>query len=469
MPSTLAQTVPNETAFYLMWVIGGIVAVIGALCFAELTTCYRDRGGDYGYLKRAFGSNVGFAFSWTAFWVIRPGNISAMAIVFGTFAQDAISPGISKRTFALIALIAISGVNLIGLKEGKWSQNLLAVAKVSGILLILLSSVLFSGSPSADQSKTEKTASRQVTDSSQLKVEAASAPKSDNAVASAQDSNEAGNSEIAADNAPSFLSWFSLALVYVMFTFGGWNDIAFVATEVKQPRKNLLWSLILGVTGVLIIYLLFNATLVSGLGFERLASNSDALSAPTELIAIRLGDVAGRVLAALVCVSCMGAISAMIFTSPRIYWATAQDYPGLQFLAGRSDGWRRPMLLQTLVTTIFVFVFGGFDQESFDLLVVASAPYFWSFLGLTVVALIVLRETEEAKPDAEEGFRVPGYPYLPIIFIFTCAFMTYRAYDYLVFKQFGIHAIAIAAWIVFGILIGIVLKQQRPDLTQKSG
>ena len=437
-PSTLASTVPSEAMFFLVWAIGGIIAIIGALCFAELTTCYPDRGGDYGYLKRAFGQWVGFAFAWAAFWVIRPGNISVMAIVFGTFARDAFTPALSKLAYALIALAIISGINLLGMREGKWSQNVLAVAKVAGILLILLSAVFLSPAeePSSDTKSDVAVASEQV---------AQTEAKNDDSAAPADEESQDKSFE-----------WFWLSLVFVMFTFGGWNDIAFVATEVRNPKKNLLYSLVLGVLGVLAIYLLFNFALIHGLGFDRLGSYENGVNAPTEFVALRLGGIAGRLLALLVCVSCVGAISAMIFTSPRIYWATAEDYSGLAWLTGKENGWRRPMVLQTIVTIIFVWVFGRFDESSFDLLVVASAPYFWSFLGLTVVALVVLRQAP--PPETDTGFRVPGYPILPLIFVLACAFMTYRSYDYMIFKGFGIHAAVIAGWIAIGIGASLALR-----------
>ncbi|MEL7497599.1 MAG: APC family permease [Planctomycetota bacterium] len=459
LPSSLANIVPSSGWMIGMWLVGGAIALIGALCFAELTTTYPDRGGDYGYLKRAFGRRVGFAFSWAAFWVIRPGNISVMAIVFGIYARDAFTPSIPKAWYAMMALVVVSGVNLFGLKAGKWSQNLLAVAKVTGILVILLTAIAFV--PAQDEAN-EKDTPANVTTPSDVTDDTSQANDSEPSNAtettagdteSSVDDNEQASEEKAA--ATSFHSWFWLSLVLVMFAFGGWNDIAFVASEVERPQVNLFRSLLLGTLGVLAIYLLFNTALLFGMGMDGLASH-DGSNAPTEFVAQRLGEIGGRFLATLVCVSCVGAVSAMIFTSPRIYWATAKDYPSLKWLAGDHNGWRRSMLLQTVVTAIFIAVFGGYES-SFDVMVTASAPYFWSFLGLTVVSLMVLRQRYRGTGEYQNGFRV-WYPFLPILFVVVCGFMSYRATTFMISQGFGWHAAGIGGWIVVGLISSLMLQ-----------
>lgn len=466
-PSTIAQNVPNEFWMMVVWCVGGAIAMIGALCFAELTTSYPDRGGDYGYLKRAYGRWMGFAFSWTAFWVIRPGNISVMAIVFGIYARDALLADVSKMTYALSAVVAVSAINLLGLKAGKWSQNLLAVAKVAGILLILLTAIIFVPREQAADSNfmlapTASEAPGEVANEQAFEAFVSKETVDDLADSSFTPQAVGSKGEpigVAEEKEPAaFNDWFWLALVFVMFSFGGWNDIAFVAGEVRQPNKNLFRSLMLGTMGVLLIYLLFNMALLLGMGQARMAELSGS-NAPTEFVSLRIGDFGGQLLAILVCVSCIGAVSAMIFTSPRIYWATAVDYPALRWLAGSRDGnnWRRSMVLQAIVTAVFILVFGRFEK-SFDVMVIASAPYFWGFLALTVISLMVLRQRHRGDQKRQfEGYRVPLYPVLPIVFVIVCLFMTYRAYTYMMDEGFHIHALCIGGWILLGVVISLLM------------
>ena len=254
--------------------------------------------------------------------------------------------------------------------------------------------------------------------------------------------------------------WFWLAMVFVMFTFGGWNDIAFMATEVDQPKKNLLWSLVLGTLAVSVIYLLVVFALVYGLGFERLAElGSQWQNATSILVEQNLGVVGGQLFSLLVCVSCLGAINAMILTSPRIYWATATDFPAIKFLAGESNGggWWRAMVLQGVVTLIYLFAF-GLRSSGFENLAAANAPFFWSFLALTVFAMILmrLRKTEFV------GYRAPLFPLLPILFIAACIFMIQRSVLYMLQEDLEIQSLIIGVWVLIGFGLSLFLGS-RPE------
>ena len=432
MPAVVASNCPSLTWLIIVWIFGGLVALVGALCFAELTTTYPDQGGDYGYLKRAYHARIGFAFSWTAFWIIRPGNIGAMAMIFGEFATR-VFPGIPLIAFAIAVVVVMTGTNLLGITFGKTTQNVLTVAKVVGILLIVAGAFLFWNGE----------------DQSELNGSTA-----DIAIVADVDTETVETNE--AD--PSW-SWFWLSMVFVMFTFGGWNDIAFVATETREPKRNLLWALVFGAMAVLFIYLLVNFALIVGLGYDQMADlGSQWKNATSVLVENNMGSLGGRLFAILVCVSCLGAINAMIFTSPRIYWATARDYPQLKWLAGTFDGkgWWRAMILQAIVTVIFVVAFGQRDS-GFENLAAANAPYFWMFLGLTVIALIVLR----IKTKGEfEGYRVPLYPLLPLFFAGACGFMIYRGLLYMFEQGLEVQAIVIGAWVILGFILSALLGRK---------
>ena len=429
LPGAIASNVPNIYWLAGVWVFGGVVALIGALCFAELTTTYPDSGGDYGYLKRAYGRRVGFAFSWAAFWVIRPANIGAMAMAFGEFGAKTIPTSMPIWWYAVIAIIVMSVTNLMGVTFGKTVQNFLTVAKVLGMLLIVVAAFVFGSEQ--DPSLVAPLAA-QGTESPQ-----------------------------------SLWSGFWLAMVFVMFAFGGWNDIAFVASEAKEPKRNLLRSLVLGTTVVVLVYLLVNFSLLYGLGFERMSTlGSQWGNATSVLVAENIGSVGSRLFNILVCISCLGAINAMIFTSPRIYWATADDYPGLQWMAGSKEGrgWWRAMLLQSIVTLVLIYVFGRIDDGVANL-VAASAPYFWFFLGIAVVSLMVCRVRFKGQFG---GYRIPLYPVLPLVFLAACVFMIYRSLLYMHEQELAGPTIWIGIWVIAGILLSFTLKSHiETDRPQK--
>ena len=330
MPAVVASYLPSVHWLVGIWIFGGLIALIGALCFAELTTTYPDRGGDYGYLKRAYHHRVGFAFSWAAFWVIRPGNIGGMAMIFAEFASQVVPWEVPRLLYAVGSVIVISLLNLIGVRFGKTTQNVLTVAKVLGILFIVFAAFVLWPRESTELG------SNSVGDSAA--VVASAVEDSGDTSPSSEEGNES-----------TFLSqWnaFWLAMVFVMFTFGGWNDIAFVATEVKEPQKNLLRALVLGTFCVLVVYLVFVFALVQGVGFDQMSALGAKWENPTSvLVDQRMGGLGRSFFACLVCISCLGAINAMVFTSPRIYWATAVDYPKLKWLAGSHSGkgWWRAM------------------------------------------------------------------------------------------------------------------------------
>jgi amino acid transporter len=476
MPAVVASNAPSLGWLIFVWVFGGMIALIGALCFAELTTTYPDQGGDYGYLKRAYHPRIAFAFSWAAFWVIRPGNIGAMAMIFGKFADEAF-PGLIPITpdstlnsvvvFAAGVILLMTATNLIGITFGKTTQNVLTVAKVIGILLIVVGAFLWTPVTSSNDGVPESSPTQTLSDLSDLnkvsflleqdeQIESALDDTTSNSGVSstASNTNPSGEADEQSDS-----SWFWLSMVFVMFTFGGWNDIAFVATEARDPKRNLLRALVLGTLTVLVVYLLVNFALVYGLGFERMADlGSRWENATSVLVKQNLGDRGGTLFSILVCVSCLGAINAMIFTSPRIYTATARDYPQLGWLAGGSEGrgWWRAMVLQAVVTLLAVIVFGS-QESGFENLVAANAPYFWLFLALTVIGLIVLRIRTKGKFD---GYRVPLYPLLPLFFTACCGFMIYRGLLYMVEQELQIPALVIGGWVLFGFVLSMVLKQR---------
>ena len=450
MPAVVASKVPSVYFVVGVWMVGGLIALIGALCFAELTTTYPDRGGDYGYLKRGYHPRIGFAFSWAAFWVIRPGNIGAMAMIFGEFAVKVFPDSVSQLVCSVACVIVISGLNLLGITFGKTTQNILTVAKVLGILCIIAAAFFLHVKTDPSLAADGATAVVAELDASAAAV-----------TVSAEDSQAvAGTADNKTKSIVEIWSSFWLAMVFVMFTFGGWNDIAFVASEVKEPKRNLLRALVMGTLTVLGIYLMVNFALLYGLGFDTMSSLGAKWANPTSaLIEQRMGSLGNSLFAALVCVSCLGGINAMIFTSPRIYWATAIDYPSLSWLTGSrgsdNNGWWRAMLLQMIVTLVFILTFTS--KKGIEQITAATAPYFWLFLSLTVITLIVNRIKFKGQ---FEGYRVPLYPLTPILFVMACAFMIYQSWTFMISEGYWIQTMIIGIWVVAGLALSFAMRSK---------
>src|SRR5438876_952448 len=231
-PPLIFQNVHGPWEGLGVWALGGLLSLIGALCYAELATTYPRSGGDYVYLTRAFGPWMGFLFGWAQLVVIRTGNIGMMGYVFGDYAVKLF--GLDKEwslACALGAVTVLSVLNLLGVTFGKRTQNLLTLAKVLGLGGILLAGFL-APEPGAAALK---------------------------------------------EKAPVQVS-LGLAMVFVLYTFGGWNDAALVAAEQRNRRRNITLSLILGTCAITLIYVLVNAAYLFGLGFEGVR-NSDAVAA----------------------------------------------------------------------------------------------------------------------------------------------------------------------------------------------
>ncbi len=409
------------------WVFGGALALIGAMCFAELTGRFKDQvGGDYVYLKNAYGNRFGkslaFLFAWAAFWIIRPGNIGAMAMVFSRYFNQIVPvEGIigydSLIPYAFMAVVLLSVTNLIGLRQGKLVQNILTVSKVIGIAAIVLIALL-----------------------------------------SPADSAKAPGPPIVTPAAG--MIW--LSMIFVMFTYGGWNDIAFVAGEVKEPKKNLFRSLMLGTLAVTLLYILINIAFIYGLGFDTMVQSK---AVATDLVRECLGaetvfgQRSSQLISGLVCIACLGAINGMILVGPRIYYALGRDFAAFGFLArwsSRRDGPWQATLIQGIITGVLILMCLGYS-DAFDVIVTVTAPYFWGFLGLTVFGLISLR-MQSSSSGFSDFYRVPWFPLPPVIFGVVCFCLVYAGIDYLIFKQYQVPALVVSGFMSVGIVLSFLLK-----------
>jgi amino acid transporter len=377
-PVAVLQNVSGPEAALGIWLLGGVLSLIGALCFAELASTYPRSGGEYVYLSRAYGRWVGFFFAWAQLAVIRTGgSIAAVAYVFADYARSFwdLGPG-SAIIYAAGAIAVLTLINILGVNPSKRTQNVLTVSKVLGLGGIVLAG-FFWAQP------------RPV--------------------------------EGAAMAAPTAGSLF-LALLAVLYTYDGWNEAAYVAGEVRDRRRNLPRALMLGTAAVMVIYLLVNAAFLVGLGFDR-ARTSQAIAA--DVLAGPLGEFGGRAMSLLVMISVLGAIHGVIFASSRIYPELGADHRIFAPLAQWSSRLGTPvvsLLVQAAISIALVVGVGltAQGQSGFVILLKYTSGVFLLFFLMTGISLFVLRWKD---PGAERPYRVPWYPVLPLIFCGCCTLM----------------------------------------------
>lgn len=360
------------------WTLGGILSLVGALCFAELASTYPRSGGEYVYLTRAYGSAVGFLFAWAQLAVIRTGaGIAALAYIVAEAASQLVDlSDAGLVATAVVVIAALSLVNVLGTIPGKHTQNWLTIAKVVGLAGLVLAG-FFLARPAAS-----------------------GAPAA----------------------APVAAGSFWMAMIFVMYTYDGWNEASYVAGEVHQWRRTVPLALVLGTGAVMAIYLLVNSAILVGLGF----ATAHTVPAPvTTMVSEALGPQGGNAMRLLIIISALGAISGTIFAGARLYAELGADHGLFAPLSRWSHRWQSPagaLWFQAAISIVTVVAVGlcGFGQRGFDVLVTVTAPVFWLFFLLTGLALFVLRIKE---PDIERPFRVPGYPFTPLVFCGWCTYM----------------------------------------------
>ena len=380
----IAGNVPGSLAVLGVWLAGGLFALIGSLCYAELATMYPAEGGDYVFLSRAYGRPMGLFFAWCELWIVRPGSIGSLAYVFADYANEIFPLGQhALAIYAASAIAVLSSINILGVATGKWTQNLLTIAKVVGLLAVVAVGFLYQ------------------------------APEASSPVIKSSPTN-----------------W-GLAMILILYAYGGWNDMAYVSAEVRNPEKNIFRALILGTVAVTLIYVLVNAAFLHALGLDGLRG-ANAVAADVARLAA--GDWGAKAVSVLVAVSALGAVSGMIFTGGRIYYAMGKEHR-LFGLLGRwnprlgTPAWS--LATQGAITVAVVLGFGltpgDKDARGFERMVYFAVPAFWLFLFLVSLSLIVLRFRDPERPRPH---RALFYPLTPIVFAGSCLFMLHASVTY---------------------------------------
>ncbi|MGQ9524758.1 MAG: APC family permease [Armatimonadota bacterium] len=378
MAPDIAKGAGSWWGVLVIWALGGLISLFGALGYAELAAAYPREGGDYVYLSRAYGRWAGFLFGWIQLSVVRPGDIAIVAFAFAMYARSLYNPmpanlaSLTETLYALAATVVLTAVNILGVREGKWTQNILTSAKFLGLILIVIVAVL-----APQESKPIRTF----------------------------------------DSIPA-----SLAMIFVLFTFGGWNEMAYVAAEVKNPDRNIVRALVLGTGAVTALYLAVNAAFLYTLGYSGLAA-SDAVA--VDAVSTVLKQYGGRFIAVLVCLSALGALNGLIFTGARISYAVGADHRVFRLL-GRwhprtgTPAWA--LLVQGAIAVTLIMALGTYAKT-----ILYTAPAVYAFQLATSLGIIVLRRKE---PHTRRPYRVTGYPLTTIVFCAACAYLAYSAIRY---------------------------------------
>jgi APA family basic amino acid/polyamine antiporter len=403
----IAASLPGPGWLVGVWLLGGLLSLIGALCYAELATAYPTSGGDYVYLNRSFGRAVGFLFAWSQLWVVRPGSIGAMAFVFARYANELCPLGegaVPLLIYAVASILALTAINVLGVPQGKRTQNVLTVAKVLGLAAVCAVGLLWTSAPPA--------------------------------------------AATAVPAQPLTLGCFYLPMILIFYAFGGWNEMAYVAAEVRQPEKNIFRALVLGTMATTAIYVLVTLAFVHALGFPGVAS---AKAVAADVLALPLGLWGRRLISLLICISALGAINGLIFTGARIYYAMGKDHRLYASLGRWNQRLGTPvnsLLVQALITLPLVVYFGRSDQ-GFTHLVNFTTPVFWMFFLLVGLSLFVLRWRE---PHTPRPYRAPLYPLVPLLFCASSLFMVYASVTWAVANKSSD-----ALWSIALLAIGVLL------------
>ena len=411
-PSLVAGNSSSATTVMLAWALGGVISIAGALVYAELSATYPHAGGDYHFLMRAFGPRLAFLFGWARITVIQTGSIAFLAFVFGDYASGVVPLGPqSSVIYALLAVAVLTGLNILGVRHGTRTQNVLTAMEVLGVILVIAAGL--SVTPAA----------------------AAAAPAS----------------------APASTS-FGLVMVFVLLTYGGWNEAAYISAELREVQRNIVRVLVGSLLVVTFLYLAINGVYLRALGLDGAAQSSQIAA---DLMRKAMGEPGAVVISILVAIASLTSANASIMTGARSAYALGRDVPAFAFL-GRWDGARKTPTVALYVQgflTVALVLFGAYtrgssiNESALRTMIDYTAPVFWLFFLLTGVALFVLRRRE---PRVARPFRVPLFPITPIAFCVAAAYLLYSSLDY-------VRRGAIAGLIVLasGVLVMLVAKVKR--------
>jgi APA family basic amino acid/polyamine antiporter len=372
-PYVVAQRVNSPLLILSVWTAGGVIAILGAFIYAELGDRMPEVGGQYVYLGKAYHPAVGFLYGWVLLLVVQTGGMAAVTVTFARYFLELTNLPVSERWVVLLTLGILTAINCLGVKPGSRVQSILTVLKIAAIVCLIVAGLFLVKNPHPLLRPTLE-------------------------------------HPVSID----LLTAVGAAMVPVLFSFGGWQTTNFIASEIKDPRRNLARALIIGVSGVITLYLLVNLVCVRVLGVTALAETMTPASAVMRIVS---GERGAQLIALGIAVSTVGFLSQSILTAPRVYFAMAEDGLFFRSVAYVTKKTRVPVvaiLLQSVWAVIVAFT-GKYEQ-----ILNFVIPIDFFFIGLSASCLFVFRRREGTASAAANGFRVPGHPVTTILFIAAC-------------------------------------------------
>lgn len=368
-PYVVALQVHTPFLILLVWVIGGLVALAGSFIHGELAARMPNVGGQYAYLRDAIHPLPAFLYGWALLLVIQSGAMAAVALTFSRYFIELTNFPFADWTIAVTILAFLALVNCLGVRAGSTLQSILMVLKIGSITALILCGFLF----------------------------ASPAPK--------QPSSDAVMSF-------DLLTAIGSAMIPVLFAYGGWQTATFIAGEMKNPRKNLPFALLIGVAGVIALYLGVNFACVRALGPLGLAQTTTPAS---NVMRLALGEAGANFIAAGIAISTLGFLSQSILTAPRVYFSMAKDGAFFQKVAQIHPRTQVPVFAIALqgIVAIVIALSGKYEQI---LNYVVSTDFL--FFGLTGLCVFVFRKQEKESGAPMDIFlRIPGHPITTLFFI----------------------------------------------------
>jgi amino acid transporter len=377
VPATVAERLQYPGPVFLAWILGGLIALFGALTLAELAGALPRSGGVFAYILEAFGPLPAFLFGWSELAVIRASALGAIATIFAEYLGYffPLTP-MQVRWVAAAGVVSVGLLNYVGVNRAALVMNLTTLAKYAALAALVL--LAFTA-------------------------------------------GEGSSSHFTPVWGPGVdVSLIATALIAIMWTYDGWADVSFMGGEVKNPGLTLPRALIIGTSGILLIYLLLNVAYVYLVPLSEMARSPLIAATAAERIPL-LGRLAGAAISAVVMLSCFGALIGSMMTGPRIFFAMADSGLFFKSIARVSPRYRSPSVAIWLATALgVVYVLLNDFQQLADKFILGI----WPFYALAVGAVFVLRRT---RPELPRPYRTWGYPVVPILFLLASVGMIVNA------------------------------------------
>ncbi|MBZ5607225.1 MAG: amino acid permease [Acidobacteriia bacterium] len=367
VPNLVARSMGSGVSILALWMFAGLLSFCGALACAELGTAIPATGGQYVFLREAFGPLAGFLYGWSVFLVGRTAQISWLAVTLSLYVSYFVPVGpVESKLIGASAILVLATVNYCGVRAGALVQKSFALAKVAGLLVIIASGLLLGGHAA----------------------------------------------QVQTTPAPFSFAQTGVALIACLLAYDSWISVSFVAGEIKNPQRNVLLALLIGLAICITIYTLANGAYLHVLSIPEIAASDHVGASAAERV---LGPVGGKLVSAIILLSMIGTLNGAFLTSPRIYFAQARDGLFFRRFGEVHPRFRTPAfaIAAQAVWAVVLLLSGTYetlaDYAMFSL---------WVFYGLMILGLMVLRRR---RPDLPRPYRMWGYPVTPLVFLAVAA------------------------------------------------